>query len=137
MLRRLRIKFVCINMLIVTVMLSGIFGTVLFFTAKNMEAESVRMMHAIATRPQEMEAPDEFREEIRLPYFTLQIDQDGHLSVAAGGYFDLSDEEYLREVLGCRPGHSRPDRGPEKLQSAFLPGGDAHGSMRGLYRYDQ
>ena len=99
MLRRLRIKFVCINMLIVTVMLSGIFGTVLFFTAKNMEAESVRMMHAIATRPQEMEAPDEFREEIRLPYFTLQIDQDGHLSVAGGGYFDLSDEEYLREVL--------------------------------------
>ena len=101
MLRRLRLKFVCIIMLIVAVMLCAIFGTVLYFTAKNMAAESVRMMQAIATRPQQMEAPDEFREEIRLPFFTLEIDQEGRLSATGGGYFDLSDEDYLREVLSA------------------------------------
>ena len=98
MLRRLRLKFVCIIMLIVTVMLCAIFGTVLYFTAKNMEAESIRMMQAIATHPQRTEAPDDFRGEIRLPYFTLEIDQEGQLSATGGGYFDLSDEDYLREV---------------------------------------
>ena len=99
MLKRLRIKFVCINMLIVTVMLCGILGTVLHFTAKNMEAESIRMMQTIAVHPLQTKAPDEFGEEIRLPYFTLQIDQDGQLSATGGGYFDLSDDTYLREVL--------------------------------------
>lgn len=101
MLRRLRLKFVCIIMLIVTVMLCAIFGTVLYFTAKNMAAESIRMMQAIATHPQQMEAPGDFQGEIRLPYFTLEINQEGQLSATGGGYFDLSDQDYLREVLAA------------------------------------
>ena len=99
MLRRLRVKFVCINMLIVTVMLCAIFGTVLFFTSRNLEMESIRTMQAIAARPLDAEAPDEAREEVRLPYFSLEIDQEGQLTAAGGGYFDLSDQDYLREVL--------------------------------------
>lgn len=99
MLRRLRLKFVCINMLIVTVMLCGIFGTVLSFTARNLEIESLRTMEAIAARPMGAEAPDEPREEVRLPYFCLVIDQEGQLTVSGGGYFDLSDEDFLQEVL--------------------------------------
>ena len=41
MIRRLRIKFVCINMLIVTLMLCAIFCTVLYFTKENLEEESI------------------------------------------------------------------------------------------------
>ena len=99
MLKRLRVKFVCINMLIVAVMLCGIFGTVLLFTARNLEMESIRTMQAIAARPLDAEAPDELREEVRLPYFKLEINQEGQLAATGGGYFDLSDEDYLREVL--------------------------------------
>ena len=41
MLKRLRLKFVCITMSIVTVMLCVILGTVLYFTAKDMELQSM------------------------------------------------------------------------------------------------
>lgn len=37
MIKRLRIKFVCINMTIVTIMLCVIFGLVLHFTSVSME----------------------------------------------------------------------------------------------------
>ena len=51
MLKRLRIKFVCINMTIVTVMLLAIFATVLYFTQKNLERESIDMMQSVALNP--------------------------------------------------------------------------------------
>ena len=99
MLRRLRVKFVCVNMLIVTVMLCAIFGTVLFFTARNLEMESIRTMEAIAVRPADAETPDAPWKEVRLPYFSLEIDREGQLTAAGGGYFDLSDQGYLQQVL--------------------------------------
>ena len=40
MIKRLRRKFIIVNMVIVTVMLAIIFGLILFFTKSNMEQES-------------------------------------------------------------------------------------------------
>ena len=51
MLKRLRIKVICINMLIVTAMLSVILGMVFYFTKQNLESESLRMMQTIAEEP--------------------------------------------------------------------------------------
>jgi hypothetical protein len=133
MLRQLKLKFVCINMLIVTVTLCGIFGTVLFFTARNLEIESIRAMEAIAARPMDAKLPDEPQEEVRLPYFCLEVDQAGQLTATGGGYFDLSDEDYLRGGAGCRLGGPRPHWRADGLQPAFLPGGDAAGAARGLH----
>ena len=48
MLRKLRIKFVCVNMLIVTMMLLVIFGLVFKFTQANLEQQSVSMMEQLA-----------------------------------------------------------------------------------------
>lgn len=101
MLKRLRIKFVCINMLIVTAMLCVIFGTVLHFTRQNLELESLRMMQSIAAGPFRPGRPDQRPEEIRLPYFTLEIGQGGKLLAAGGGYYDLSDEEFLHKIIGA------------------------------------
>lgn len=99
MLKRLRIKFVCINMLIVTVMLSIIFGTVFHLTKQNLELESLQMMQSIAAGPFRLGRPDQRSAEIRLPYFTLEITQDGKLIAAGGGYYDLSDEEFLQKII--------------------------------------
>ena len=99
MLKRLRIKFICINMLIVTAMLCVIFGTVFHFTKQNLELESLRMMQSIAAGPFRPGRPDQRSEEIRLPYFTLEIGRDGRLVAAGGGYYDLSDEEFLNKVI--------------------------------------
>lgn len=99
MLKRLRLKFICVNMGIVSIMLVVIFGLILRFTYQNMERESIRMMQTIAMSPFQFERPDEPPDKIRLPYFILQIGADGELEAIGGGYYDLSDEAFLRTLI--------------------------------------
>ena len=75
MLRKLRLKFVIINMAIVTAMLCVIFGLIYHSTRVDLEQENLNMMRAIASFPalDRPGRPDEPPEEVRLPYFTLQI----------------------------------------------------------------
>ena len=44
MIKRLRLKFIVINMGIATILLSAILGLVFYFTSANLETESIRMM---------------------------------------------------------------------------------------------
>lgn len=99
MLKRLRIKFVCTNMIIVTVMLCIIFGTVLHFTRQNLERDSLSMMRTVAMSPMHPGHPKASTEEIRLPFFVLQVGPNGRLLAAGGGYYDLSDENFLQELI--------------------------------------
>lgn len=99
MLKKLRLKFVCINMLLVTVMLLVIFALVFGFTRANLERESLRMMQSIAEHPYQLGAPSETPDGVRLPYFTIQLSLRGEIVATSGGYYDLSDREYLLEVL--------------------------------------
>lgn len=98
MLKRLRVKFICINMAIVTVMLCVIFGLVLFFTQANLQEDSIHMMQTIASSPIQLGRPSNQGEEVRLPYFTLETDPQGEMLTAGGGYYDLSDEDFLRDL---------------------------------------
>lgn len=50
MIKKLRLKFILINMSIVTVMLLAIFGLIFYFTSANLEMQSIRMMQNIAIR---------------------------------------------------------------------------------------
>ena len=100
MLRRLRLKFVCINMTIVTVMLCAIFGLIYHSTRVDLEQENLNMMRAVASFPalDRPGRPDQPPEEVRLPYFTLQIEADGSVSAFGGGYYDLSDRGFLQDL---------------------------------------
>lgn len=99
MLRKLRIKFVCINMIIVTVMLCIIFGLILSFTRNNLEQQSIQMMQELAANPWHVFAPNESHNQIRLPYILMQIDDQGELLATGGSYFDLSDRQFLKYLL--------------------------------------
>lgn len=99
MLRKLKIKFVCINMAFVTVMLCVIFGMILNATKSNLENQSIQMMKGLAYNGSPTYHPNfTSREEIRLPFFTLQLDQKGVLLTSSGGFFDLSDKQFLSEL---------------------------------------
>ena len=95
MIKRLRLKFIVINMGIATILLSAILGLVFYFTSANLETESIRMMERIASQPFQMDAPGELGEDVRLPFFTLQLGPHGELLDASGGYYDLSDDAFL------------------------------------------
>ena len=61
MLKKLRLKFVLINMSIVTIMLCVILGLVFYFTSANLEAASINMMQNIAANPLHLGVPNERR----------------------------------------------------------------------------
>ena len=98
MIKKLRRKFICINMAIVTVMLLVIFGMVLHFTRENLELQSVRALQSLGEMPVPGR-PGESRQEIQLPFFRAEISREGELVAASGGYFDLSDEDEILRIL--------------------------------------
>lgn len=98
MLKRLRIKFVAVVMVIVTVMLCLVFGMLYHFTRVNLESESIRMMQAAAEGPFQPGPPGERPGEVRLPYFILRLGGRGELIALGSGYYDLTDEAFLREL---------------------------------------
>ena len=100
MIRKLRIKFICVIMAIVMVLLGCILGVVIHFTGQNMEMQSISMMRTIANSPFQQGIPGKpHDEQVRLPFFTVQISSRGELIAASGGYFDLTDREYLQEIV--------------------------------------
>ena len=101
MLKRLRIKFIAVIMSIVTVLFIVIFGLVLHLTKQNIERESIQMMRGLAFRPPAaaaMHKPDNMPDNIRLPFFTVNISDDGELTAFGGDYYDLTDTDLLRKL---------------------------------------
>lgn len=99
MIRKLRLKFVGINMLIVLILLSVMLGLVLSFTRARLAEDTVQMMRSIAAGPMLPFQPDDRSDDVRLPFFRLTLSRDGELLSYEGGSYDLSDESFLRELI--------------------------------------
>lgn len=108
MTQKLRYKFIMITMIIVTIMLCIIMSLICFFTKMNLENNSINMMQNIASHPFLLHVPNEMPEDVRLPYFTLQLSIQGDLLATGGGYYDLSDENFLRDLINAT--FSSPNR---------------------------
>ena len=79
MIKKLRIKFVCIVMAVAMCMTGGILGVVVYFTGVNMQTQSVSMMRAVATNPiRKNNLGKPAGDEVRLPFFTVQINNRGN-----------------------------------------------------------
>ena len=101
MIKKLRIKFVCVILGIVMLMLAIILGVVIYFTGQNMEMQSVNRMRTIAAAPFQKSNQVKPPEEVRLPFFTVQIDNRGELLDVSGNYFDLTDREYIQSIVNA------------------------------------
>ena len=99
MIRKLQIKFVIINMTMVTLMLCIIFALVYNSTKINLETQSISMMRSIAADPFQLGRPNEQTPELKLPHFTLELGMKGELISTGGGYYDLSDKEFLKYLI--------------------------------------
>ena len=97
MLKKLRLRFVCINMVIVLVMLSVILGTVLQSTRQNLIRESEDMMRSVAENPMQLNWPGSSAS--RLPYFTVRLTPGGEARVTGNSYYDIEDTELLTALL--------------------------------------
>ena len=99
MLKRLRRKFIIINMSIITVMMMIIFGMVIHFMHINLQNQSVQMMLSIANDAGAPLPPGDPGNEVRFPYFTIMIEDTGEVLSTGHDYFDLSDESYLIRLV--------------------------------------
>ncbi len=98
MIGRLKAKFIVINMALVLTVLLVMFGLVFGITSRDLERESVGMLRAVAAEPMRIFRPGERHDKVQLPYFVIQLTPNGDLA-AVGGYFDLTDEKTLWELL--------------------------------------
>lgn len=120
MIRKLRIKFVCVIMGIVMLMLAMILGVVIHFTGENMEMQSISMMRTIAAAPFQHGNLGKPPEEVRLPFFTVQIGNRGELLGVSGGYFDLTDREYIQNIVDAALSSDERTEELEEYQLRFL-----------------
>lgn len=107
MIKRLRIKFICINMAIVTVMLLVIFVTVFHFTREDLREQSFRALEQASADHVRPGRPGELPDRVMLPFFTVTVSKDGTILPGNSDFFDLSDEALLRELVdtaGSFPG---------------------------------
>ena len=107
MIRKLQIKFIMINMVMITAMLCVIFGLVYNFTRHNLERESISMMRSIATVPFRPTPPDRDSNDFKLPFFSIMINQKGELVSTHGGYYDLSDQALLQDLIAATTQESK------------------------------
>ena len=120
MIKKLRAKFVCVIMSIVMLILAVILGVVIHFTGRNMEMQSIRMMHTIATTPFQQRKPDKTVGEVRLPFFVAQVNDRGELLEISGDSFDLTDPEYLRSIVNAALASNQKSGQLREYQLRFL-----------------
>ncbi len=109
MIRKLRVRFVSIMMLIVSTMLIIIFGLVVHMTHTRIMEDGIRMMGNVANAPMGTRTdrhPKRNKEEkdmpVQLPFFRVQVDADGNILATDGDYYDLTQEgseEVLEELV--------------------------------------
>ena len=120
MTKKLKLKFMVILMSIMTVMLCIILSMIWFFTKRNLENDSIHMMQNIADKPFLLPPPDEPKDAMRLPYITIQLDRNKELLSAAGGYYDLTDENFLKKLIDSALLHDAPVGLMEDYNLRFL-----------------
>lgn len=97
MINKLRRKFVLVNMIIVTVMLTVIFGLVIFFTRESLEQESTQMLRSASMLPVQPGRPDNMPEKAAPFVFTITQTNGGY-TVSGSEVIDFSDYELLAEL---------------------------------------
>lgn len=96
MLKKLRIRFVGINMAIVAGMLLIIFGLVFHFTQSDLENKSDAMLQTLVQNARDPVGSDR---NIQLPYFILQINTWGEIVVSGNTQHDIIDKDFVQELI--------------------------------------
>ena len=99
MIRKLRIKFVAINMSIVTIMLIAIFVVFFHTTKENLEQQNMNVLESMSTNPEYFMRPGKPVENTSVPIFMLIKDSFGNLRAEGSGHYDLSDKNTSYELM--------------------------------------
>lgn len=102
MLKKLRIKFVIVIMVIITIMYAAVLIGVMHFTKENIERESIQMMSMAAFEKKgihPVKTPEDSHTKSRAPVVKIEMLRNGKMIVSGGEYYDLSEKEIKDELL--------------------------------------
>lgn len=99
MLKRLRRQFIAIIMALLTLLLGCVFGLIYYFTQQSLVKQSRDMMDSLAASPFQLARLDEVSGRVKLPYCMLQVNKYGEILATNGGYYDLSDKDFLQQLI--------------------------------------
>lgn len=94
MLKKLKWRFVIINMAIVAAMLLVIFSLVYGFTANDLQNRSDSALQTLLQQSGRID-----RDNMAYPYFVIKLDTFGNYSVSGNAFFQLDDPAFIREIL--------------------------------------
>ena len=97
MIKKLRIKFVCINMAIVTAMLAIIFTLLIFFMGIGTEIQGQQAIQEIVDSALPPERWMEQLQTVRRPHFLVRLGPDGEVLMLESGSFEKLGKEKLLE----------------------------------------
>ena len=99
MIDKLKLKFVIINMLIISIILFISMGILYYSTSDDLKQRSINMMDNINKNPYKLKIIEEHSDEISLPYFAVLLDSNGDIENVIGGYYDLSNIDLLQDII--------------------------------------
>lgn len=98
MLKKLRIKFVVVNMSIVLAMLLIIFGMLFHFTGVDLEKDAKALLHNIAQEGLQSNTPTKSA-DTNLQHFTVRINIWNEVSAYGYTAYDLEDDRFIQELI--------------------------------------
>ena len=121
MLKKLRTKFVCIMMVVITIMLSAILGLVIYFAGRGLEDKSIQLLERVTDGPhrpgnvkddprgapkedpkgEPKDEPKGVPEIERLPVIIADISSRGEILSAKGGIVGLFEETTITEIVNA------------------------------------
>ncbi|MBR1845549.1 MAG: sensor histidine kinase, partial [Oscillospiraceae bacterium] len=108
MIRRLRWKFVGINMVLVAAMLAAICSVFLISIRDSLQRDSASVLQRVIS---ERETPDwsEQSGDVSLPYFIVVVTPNGGASITSSQFYGLDDYDFLLSAVnaGFRQGESQ------------------------------
>ena len=100
MIKKLRIKFICVNMFSVICLLVVVAAAGFGYMRRELIEDRVAMMSRVAEQPPRPYAPvGKGKDEPLLSWFTLERTEGGGVKGYGSDTFDLSDEELLEKIL--------------------------------------
>jgi len=99
MIRKLRIKFVLVNMFFAVLMLAVIFTTILYSAKFDLERDSISLLKRFADEPLYFARPGKGDIDVLLPFFSVEVNKSGEIVSLNGRYFDLADRHDFRMLV--------------------------------------
>ena len=98
MLRRLRIKFICVCMALVTALLCVVIYAAFLSAQRNLESVSAEVLNRAIREPPGRVKPNIGAGRVVLPHFTVEL-WNGSSDLIGGTYPDLKDTDTLSEII--------------------------------------